>query len=229
VLLLLLAVATAGVLAVRAGTLEVPPHWNPWTPPDPAQPPGTLVRFQLMQLADDHPACMAWLEKAGVRATPVPDRATGAGCGLEGAVRLSGAPLARHGAVTASCPMAAAWTLYERWVLDPAAREHLGAPVASVQHFGTYACRNVRRTAGQSGARSQHATANALDLAGVTLADGRRLSVKRDWQGEGPEARFWRAAAEGACRLFNVTLTPDYNALHADHLHLDMGPWRACR
>jgi hypothetical protein len=39
---------------------------------------------------------------------------------------------------------------------------------------------------------------------------------------------------DGACRLFATTLSPDYNAAHADHLHLDQanrgaGGWRACR
>ncbi|MDP1909506.1 MAG: extensin family protein, partial [Hyphomicrobium sp.] len=26
---------------------------------------------------------------------------------------------------------------------------------------------------------------------------------------------------DGACRLFSTTLSPDYNAAHADHLHFD--------
>ncbi|MFN4225017.1 MAG: extensin family protein [Hyphomonas sp.] len=34
---------------------------------------------------------------------------------------------------------------------------------------------------------------------------------------------------KGACRLFSVTLGPDYDAAHADHFHMDMGPQRACR
>ena len=75
----------------------------------------------------------------------------------------------------------------------------------------------------------QHATANAIDMAGLTLADGRELRLARDWGGVGPEAAFLRAARDGACRWFGAVLGPDHDAAHADHLHLDMGPWRACR
>ena len=32
-----------------------------------------------------------------------------------------------------------------------------------------------------------------------------------------------------ACRSFGSVLSPDYNAAHADHLHLDMAPWMMCR
>jgi hypothetical protein len=38
---------------------------------------------------------------------------------------------------------------------------------------------------------------------------------------------------DGACRLFATVLSPDYNAAHRDHLHLDEAKrgamWRACR
>ncbi|HYC03627.1 MAG TPA: extensin family protein [Azospirillaceae bacterium] len=236
-LFLLLALVAGGVAAYLAGqgrldvpaVVALPARVLPLAPPDPGAPPGALAWLQLALLKRDPAQCLAWLEQAGARATPLADRTAESGCGLEGAVSLAGATMGKGGAVAASCPLAAAWTLYERWVLEPAAREHLGAGIRSVQHYGTYACRNVRRMAGPSGRRSEHATANAIDLAGVVLTDGRRLTVKRHWTGGGPEAAFWRAAADGACRLFNVTLTPEYNALHADHLHLDMGPWRACR
>jgi hypothetical protein len=71
--------------------------------------------------------------------------------------------------------------------------------------------------------------ANALDIAGFVLIDGRRVSVARDWPGDADEARFLRAVHQGACRFFNGVLGPDYNLAHADHLHLDRGPYRICR
>jgi len=58
--------------------------------------------------------------------------------------------------------------------------------------------------------------------------------VLRDWKGSQPNAAFLRDVRDGACRLFSTTLSPDYNAAHADHLHLDqamrgkMG-WGLCR
>ena len=35
--------------------------------------------------------------------------------------------------------------------------------------------------------------------------------------------------ARTACDYFNVVLSPEYNALHHDHLHFDLGPYRTCR
>ena len=84
------------------------------------------------------------------------------------------------------------------------------------------------------GAWSEHATANALDVSGFVLADGRRISVLRDWFGGDEKALFLKRVRDGACELFSTTLSPDYNAAHADHLHLDLADrgamgWRACR
>ncbi|PTS74531.1 extensin, partial [Sphingomonas sp. HMWF008] len=81
---------------------------------------------------------------------------------------------------------------------------------------------------------SEHSTADAVDIAAFVLADGRRISVLEDWRGNGPEATFLHRVRNGACRLFATTLSPDYNAAHANHLHLDqavrggMG-WTVCR
>jgi hypothetical protein len=85
-----------------------------------------------------------------------------------------------------------------------------------------------------SGDWSEHAGANAIDVAAFVLEDGRRVSVLADWADEGAEGRFLREARDGACRLFATVLSPDYNRAHRDHFHLDqagrgaMG-WRACR
>ncbi|WP_375292508.1 extensin family protein, partial [Sphingomonas melonis] len=84
------------------------------------------------------------------------------------------------------------------------------------------------------GTWSEHATADAVDIAGFRLADGRRITVVGDWTGSGDKAAFLREVRDGACRLFATTLSPDYNAAHRDHLHLDQADrgamgWRACR
>ena len=127
----------------------------------------------------------------------------------------------------ASCPLAAAWALFEAHALQPAARAHLGQPVARVIHFGTYACRNVNHR--PFGRHSQHATANAIDVAGFVLRDGREITVLSGWTGGGRDARFLRAARDGACRFFDAVLSPDYNARHRDHFHFDLGRFQACR
>ena len=115
----------------------------------------------------------------------------------------------------------------ERQALQPAAREILGSEVAAIDHYGAYACRRVY---GQGEGRvSEHAYANALDVAGFRLRDGRRVTVAADWSDQGEEGRFLRAVRDGACRTFGTVLGPEYNAAHRDHLHLDRGPYRVCR
>ena len=76
---------------------------------------------------------------------------------------------------------------------------------------------------------SAHSQAAALDFAGVRLRDGRRITVTKDWNGDTPEARFLRRIRDDACRIFGTTLSPDYNAVHADHLHLEATDTRFCR
>jgi hypothetical protein len=110
----------------------------------------------------------------------------------------------------------------------PAARLYLGAEVAKVETFGSYSCRNVNAAA--SGRLSEHAFANAVDVSGFQLADGRRVTLKQDWNSPDPGVRsFLLAIRTSACRRFKTVLSPDYNSLHADHFHLDMGRGPFCK
>jgi len=78
---------------------------------------------------------------------------------------------------------------------------------------------------------SEHATADAVDIAAFRLADGTRITLVGDWDDRGSKARFLRDVRDGACGLFSTVLSPDYNAAHRDHFHLDQAErmWRACR
>jgi hypothetical protein len=164
-----------------------------------------------------------------------PRRASGQ-CGYEDAVRFAGGGAIgidwRPADLAASCPVAAGLALWEWHVVQPAALRHFGSRVASIDHFGSYSC---RRLYGRSeGGWSEHATANAVDIAGFRLENGTRITVIGDWRGEGAKAAFLREVRDGACRLFATVLSPDYNAAHRDHFHLDQAArgatgWRGCR
>jgi hypothetical protein len=174
------------------------------------------------------------LREAGVQVERAPDRNDGGFCVVRGAVRITGGtvtPLAPGGLVM-QCPMAMRYVIWDRQVLQPAAREVFGSPVVSVQNYGTYACRRIYGRTETSARPSEHARANALDVAGFTLADGRVISVAADWKGQGPAGdsgrRFLRHVRSGACRVFSTVLTPDYNREHHDHLHLDGSPLGLC-
>jgi hypothetical protein len=93
--------------------------------------------------------------------------------------------------------------------------------LVGIGQLGTFSCRNVNNEA--VGNRSQHATANAIDIAVFHFADGRTASVLRDYGKPTPQGRFLDAAHDEACHLFSTVLGPRYNRLHANHFHFDMG------
>ena len=215
----------AGFLAADAYT---PPQHLPWKPLRLADPIGAASGMKIAKLENDPVACRAVLTEGGVTTAEHPPRDNGDFCTITNALSVRGGttPL-RPAAPVMTCPVALSFALWERQVLQPAARAILGAEVAAIDHYGTYACRRVY---GQEGGRvSQHASANALDVAGFRLSDGRRVTVAAAWGDDGAEGRFLRAVRDGACGSFETVLGPEYNAAHRDHLHLDRGPYRVCR
>ena len=115
---------------------------------------------------------------------------------------------ARIGVENLTCEMAAAVTLWVEYEVQPLAQEMFGQRVTSLGDFGTYDCRNIIGNPIWKGMRSQHAAANALDISGFTFADGRQISVLRDWSKKGPEGQFLHEAHRRACRYFRVALSP---------------------
>ena len=170
--------------------------------------------------------CLIDLRNQGVAFRPLTDRVFDEACSATGAVQLLdvGVPVANLGAMR--CPLARAFAAWVRYAVRPAARLHLGAEVVKIESFGTYSCRNVAGTR----LRSEHATANAVDIAAFVLDDGRRITVEQGWRSDDPGVRaFLRTIHRSACRRFGTVLSPDFNTAHADHLHLDLGPGPFCR
>ena len=213
-------------IGLQQSWIRFPAAWWPWAEVDLESVPGRMARFQLNALSADPDACFGALDRSGLLYTALAERPVQNGCGLVDGVRFEQSHVPYSSGFDLSCTMAAALYWYEA-ELDLLAQEHLGSDLARINHLGSYACRNINNST--AGRRSQHATANALDVSGFVLADGREITLLAHWGGEGPEADFLAAAHKSACGLFNTVLGPDYNALHADHFHLDMGRLRACR
>ncbi|MBY8945594.1 extensin family protein [Pseudomonas sp. SH10-3B] len=223
----LLLLGGAFTVGVWRGWLPLPDAWNPWAPLDVRASPNLLTRYKLGRLQDDPALCDQVLKTSGLRVSHQADTPADAVCPLRNTLRVQGADVALSSSFLASCPLAVAFALFERHSLQPAAQAVFGQSVTRVDHLGSFACRNMYNRA--EGRLSQHASANALDIAGFRLADGRSISVLKDWSGEGDSARFLRQVRDGACDDFNVVLSPDYNAAHRNHFHLDMGRWWVCR
>ncbi|MDU9022362.1 extensin family protein [Pseudomonas corrugata] len=222
-----MALVGVAVLGVWRGWLPVPPEWNPWAPLDVNAPPNLLTRYKLMALRSDAQLCEQALATSGLRVAHQADSNPAASCPLTNVLRVQGGEVALSSSFLASCSLAVAFALFERYALQPAAQAAYGRKVTRVDHLGSFACRNMYGR--EDGARSQHATASALDIAGFRLADGRTVSVLRDWPKDSADARFLRQVRDGACDMFSVVLSPDYNAAHRNHFHLDVGPWWICR
>lgn len=182
------------------------------------------------RLTIDSPQVRVCLANLGqlARFQTLPDRDFGGGCHSFASVKLTeaGVPVSNLGAT--SCQLAATFAAWVRNGVMPAARLYLQTELARVETFGSYSCRNVNGAL--AGRLSEHAAANALDVSGFALADGRRITLKQDWTSADPAVRsFLLAVRTSACRRFKTVLSPDYNRLHADHFHLDMGRGPYCR
>ncbi len=215
-------VGVVGLTANRA----IPHEHLPWKPLALVDPVGMATKVKAARAGEDPAACREVLQQGGVEFIEVPPRSNGF-CEVHDAVRMEAglAPLAPADAPM-TCKQALAVSIWERQVVQQAAVDTFGQAVVRIDHYGSFAC---RRMYGKEDAPvSEHASANALDIAAFRLADGTEISVARDWKDTGPKGRFLHKVRDGACQVFLTTLSPDYNAEHKDHFHLDMGGWPKC-
>lgn len=207
-------------VAARSWLHDNPGH-NPWAPLDLRDEPGWATPRKLVALRDDPAQCRAVLERSDVAFTAL-DPAGEGPCRREDRTVLSRYPLTPAAPAT-TCPIAAAMEVWLQRGVQPAAQDLYGQEVARIEHFGSYSCR--RLYGGEDGPWSEHATGNAIDISAFVLTDGTRISVLADWSGDDEDARFLRRTRDLACEVFGTVLSPDYNAAHADHFHLDQKGW----
>jgi hypothetical protein len=224
----LLWLAVLAAFAFLWADTVAPPQDLPWKPLSLADPLGLATRSKLIRAQADPARCLGVLRAGGEHLRETEPRASGF-CRVDhGVILTSPQPALVPAAPLLSCREALAYDLWVRDVVEPAAVQELGAAVVRVHHYGSYACRRIYGAAGPAPI-SQHAYANAFDVAAFDLSDGRSVSVASDWRDTGAAGRFIHRVHDGACRLFNGVLGPGYNAAHANHLHLDMGPYLICR
>ena len=99
--------------------------------------------------------------------------------------------------------------------------------ITDIVHYGTYNCRYIAGTT----TLSQHSFAYAIDIAGVETASGDQYTIQFDWevgepdpQTEGGELLYWMAHEMYDRHIWNIILTPEYNAAHYNHFHVDLTP-----
>lgn len=149
---------------------------------------------------------------------------------------LQGGQVTFNSTATLDCQMTAALDQWLTDVVQPIAQARFGQPIAQINSMGSYSCRGMNN---QRGARlSEHSFGNALDIGGFVLADGREITIVRDWTRGDPQTQaFLREVHAGACQNFTTVLSPGSNAFHYNHIHVDLamhgntstGPRRVCK
>jgi hypothetical protein len=136
------------------------------------------------------------------------------------AAPVSAGPVAVSPAATLACPLV---SVLDHWIdeaVQPAAIKWFGVPVVEIKQISAYSCRGMN---GDPNATiSEHAFGNALDVAGFTLADGRKLDVQHGWHGTPEEQAFLHDVQATACDRFTTVLAPGANIYHYNHIHVDL-------
>lgn len=210
---------------------KVPAQHIPWRILDPEAPLGFATKTQLFRVAvGSSEDCMTMArETEGLYSVPADPKITQSVCGWEVARFMEGTDTLTlsPGEVSMQCPLTIGSYIWLREV-ERLALETFDSPLAKIHHMGTYSCRKQRGNG--SGRWSEHSFSNAWDISGFELADGHLITLRSDWKkGTKKEKKFLRDIRDSACKVFSVVLSPDYNAAHYDHFHIDMGPSQSCR
>lgn len=149
----------------------------------------------------------------------------GAGaCGIDDAVRVtqvSGLALSRPARM--DCTTARALDDWAAGAVRPIVARRGGGAVGLDVAAG-YACRGRNN---QRGAKlSEHSYGHAIDISGILLANGDRITVLGDWGG-GDRGAVLRSLHRAACGPFGTVLGPESDRYHRDHLHLDTARYRS--
>ncbi|WP_234099627.1 extensin-like domain-containing protein [Enterobacter roggenkampii] len=218
--LILIAVATVGYR-------WLPPYYNPFIPLTLDDPPGRITQYKLRRLTPE--ACASLLAQANqrdlIRTQPVADSA--GECPLSDVVRVRNfGPVGLNGSFLASCPLALSSALFISQQARPLTKRYTGSDLARIDHLGSFACRNIYHR--PDARRSEHATAEALDIAVFRLANGERVTVLNGWKAATTQP-WLKAMLAASCGYYGNGLGPEYNAAHANHFHLGMRGFGLCR
>jgi hypothetical protein len=166
-------------------------------------------------------ACRRALTEEVAIAPSIPDIHGPGGCGGEDLVRLEAVVLADKRrvamtpAATLRCKMALAISDWVRTDVAPMAAG-LGSPLSALDNYDSYECRGRNRIVGAQ--LSEHGRANALDVRGFKLADGRFIgltdrTVPRELR---------ETVLHSVCSRFVTVLGPGSDWYHEEHIHLDL-------
>ena len=152
--------------------------------------------------------CVTLLAAHNVQSEPHPPVRQGS-CGTPAPIRVKAIgrlEVSLQPPSVMNCAVAAAVSQWVDRVLQPAAKELFSSPVVRLVGTGSYTCRN--RNGASDGPISEHAFANAFDISGFVLADGRKVDVLAGWGRVARDDAASKVAAKAA-PLAKPPLAPD--------------------
>jgi hypothetical protein len=183
----------------------------------PPKSPPTVVE-------DDDPACPDRLRGLGVSFTEEPPIDPLGECSVAHPLNVTslGSGVAIEPAAIMNCRSAEQLALWVKDSLVPAAQKNFSEAPTSILHGSTYVCRPRNNVAGAK--ISEHAHANAVDIAAVKFAERPAVAIGVNAP-ESAEQKFEDDVRAAACDYFTTVLGPGSNDAHALHFHFDMA-WR---
>ncbi|MDO9413125.1 MAG: extensin family protein [Pseudolabrys sp.] len=186
--------------------------------------------FQTSEVTSAPSPCRVRLEKfAVIAAMP---RLIGPGaCGGGDIVRVdavlvAGRKVEIKPAPYLQCPMAEQLALWVRDDTTPLLAA-IGGSMKSLETYDDFSCRGRNRKL--FGKVSEHGKANAIDLKGFTLQDGRYIHLT-DMKADKP---LREGARVSACGRFKTVLGPGSDGYHEEHIHIDLaerrGDYKLCQ
>lgn len=188
----------------------------------------------LPEVRSELPACFEELAARGIPFEPTiiaddhPADQPGLTCHVEQPVRVfsgyAGVDLTYHdGTGPESAVGACTWAHALADTLEDVADRG----VVRLRHLGTYNCRTIAGT----NELSRHAYGDAIDVSGFDFDDGTQWTLVDDWEHDttsfttpGAEWLYDTAHRWHDDGLWTIILTPNYNAAHDDHFHVDLTP-----
>jgi len=221
--LTILAMVLLGCDVAAAGEVPLPrprPHMPVWNEPRSFAEAVAGLNIDFTRATAEPTACDR--ELAAIAVTqPMPWSIGPGACGgrdiveLEAVLDRDGTPIALKPPPILRCEMAEA---FASWVRDDAVTRFAAAgdKLHEIETFDDYDCRGRNRVAGAK--LSEHGKANALDVRGFALDDG-RLIEPTDAHAD-RELRL--SLRDSACARFSTVLGPGSDGYHEQHVHFDL-------
>jgi hypothetical protein len=177
--------------------------------------------------------CRKNLDRMGVAYRELPAIGGQGDCGIAHPIEVSalGGGVKMQPAATLTCEMAETVARWSKKELVPAARVRYWSGIDTIHQASSYSCRWIKGRTG--GTLSEHGKGRALDIAQITLNNGKNIIVKKKAFWKFREKGLLNSVRSDGCDYFSTVLGPGYDADHKDHFHFDIkerrSGHRSCR